>query len=136
MISVLIDAGPIIALFDKDDQHYERVLNYMREFHGRLITTWPVLTEVCYMLDFNLQTRLDFLDWVSDGGIEIYNLEQWQIKQIRNLMEKYADLPADLADATLIEAAVSLKLESVITIDSDFQVYRLKNGKALQNLLQ
>lgn len=135
MISVLIDAGPIIALFDRDDQHHERVLKYMKDFEGRLLTTWPVLTEVSYMLDFSIKTQLDFLDWVSEGGIQLYNLEQWQLRRVREIVDKYSDLPADFADASLIVTAESLKIENILTIDGDFNVYRLVNGVAFSNLL-
>ncbi|MEX0720409.1 MAG: PIN domain-containing protein [Balneolaceae bacterium] len=135
MINALIDAGPIIALFDRDDQHHERVLRYMQDFQGRLLTTWPVLTEVSYMLDFSLQSQLDFFDWISEGGIQLCNLEQWQLKRVREIMDKYADLPADFADATLIVTAESMKVKNILTIDGDFNVYRLVSGVALTNLL-
>ena len=136
MKSSLIDAGPIIALFDNSDQHHQRVLQFLKNYKGRLITTLPVLTEVCYMLDFNIQAQLDFLDWVIDGGVEICQLEQWQLTGVRERMEKYSDLPADFADATLIEAAESRNLTSIITIDRDFDVYRKSEGKPLKTLLQ
>lgn len=136
MISALIDAGPIIALFDKDDQYHDAVIGFMQGFQGRLISTWPVLTEVSYMLDFNKQTQLDFVSWVAEGGIQLYDLEQWQLIKLRGILSKYDDLPADFADASLIVAAESLKFDSILTLDSDFDVYRLNNGAALQNLLK
>lgn len=136
MRSSLIDAGPVIALFDNSDQYHLQVLNFLREYEGRLISTWPVLTEVCYMLDFNTQTQLDFLDWVRDGGIEIHNLEQWQIGGIREKMEKYSDLPADFADTSLLEVAKARNIKNIITIDRDFGIYRLSKGKGLTNLLK
>lgn len=135
MISTLIDAGPIIALFDNSDQYHERVLTFMESFEGKLISTWPVLTEVRYMLDFNQETQLDFLDWVIMGGIDVHNLEQWQLSSIRETMNTYSDLPADLADATLLETAESRSLTSIITLDKDFSIYKLKNGHFLKNLL-
>ena len=135
MINTLIDAGPIIALFDKSDQHHERVLNFMKTFDGKLVSTWPVLTEVCYMLDFNQETQLDFINWVIRGGIEVHNLEQWQLSSIRDTMNTYSDLPADLADATLLETAESKGITSILTLDKDFSVYKLKNGHFLKNLL-
>lgn len=135
MKSTLIDAGPIIALFDNSDQYHERVLTFMESFEGRLISTWPVLTEVCYMLDFNQETQLDFLDWVIMGGIDVQNLEQWQLSSIRETMNTYSDLPADLADATLLETAETRSLTSIVTLDKDFSVYKLKNGHYLKNLL-
>ncbi|MDR9365016.1 MAG: PIN domain-containing protein [Balneolaceae bacterium] len=136
MKNSLIDAGPVIALFDNSDQYHLKVLNFLREYEGRLISTWPVLTEVSYMLDFNTKTQLDFLDWVRDGGIEVHNLGQWQIGGIREKMEKYSDLPADFADTSLIEVAESRDIENIITLDWDFNVYRLKNGIELKKLLK
>jgi predicted nucleic acid-binding protein len=133
--SALIDAGPIIALFDKDDQYHQKVMEFMESFEGRLISTWPVLTKVSYMLDFNKQTQLDFIDWVGEGGIELYNLEQWQLIKVREVVDKYSDLPADFADASLLVAAQAKNLDEIISLDSDFNIYRLGNGDSLTNLL-
>lgn len=135
MKNSLIDAGPLIALFDRSDQYHLKVIQFMKTYEGRLITTWPVLTEVSYMLDFNKETQLDFLDWISEGGIEIHELKQWQIRGIRDKMEKYSDLPADFADATFLQTAEERDLDFIITLDKDFQVYRNQKGKPLTNLL-
>lgn len=135
MTSALIDAGPIIALFDKDDQYHQVVMEFMERFEGRLISTWPVLTEVSYMLDFNKQTQLDFIDWVGEGGIELYNLEQWQLIKIREIVDKYSNLPADFADASLLVAAEAKNLSEIISLDSDFSIYRLGSGAIITNLL-
>lgn len=136
MKSSLIDAGPLIALFDNSDQYHSKVMNFLRGYEGRLISTWPVLTEVIYMLDFNTRTQLDFLDWVRDGGIEVHNLEQWQLGGFREKMEKYSDLPADFADTTLLEVAESRDIENIITLDQDFNIYRLSGNKSFTNLLK
>lgn len=135
MISTLIDAGPIIALFDKDDQYHPQVMDFMKNFRGRLVSTWAVLTEVSYMLDFNKQTQLDFIDWVGEGGIELFNLEQWQLTKVREIMYRYSDLPADFADASLLATAETKNIDSIISLDSDFAVYKLNSGKSLSNLL-
>ena len=57
------------------------------------------------MLDFNLQVQIDFLKWCQVGGIEIYNISQDEISDIRIMMEKYIDIPMDLADGTLMYIA-------------------------------
>ena len=64
------------------------VYHFIEKYEGRLITTWPVITEASYMLDFNSQVRLDFLSWVYDGGIELHNTEQWELARIHALMKK------------------------------------------------
>ena len=107
----------------------------MEGFEGSLISSWPVVTEVCYMLDFNKNTQLNFLDWIIEGGIEIFNIEQSYIIGIRNRMDKYSNLPADLADASLLEIAEARNLDSIITLDNDFDVYRINGKKSLTNLL-
>ncbi len=135
MKSTLIDAGPIIALFDGSDQYHQQVLRFMEGFEGSLISSWPVVTEVCYMLDFNKNTQLNFLDWIIEGGIEIFNIEQSYIIGIRNRMDKYSNLPADLADASLLEIAEARNLDSIITLDNDFDVYRINGKRSLTNVL-
>ena len=135
MINSLIDAGPIIALFDGSDQHHRRVYQFMEHFRGNLITSWPVITEACYMLDFNKKTQLDYLDWITEGGVEIHHIEQWNIVHIRELMATYADLPADLADTTLLHIAEVRNLTQIITLDRDFDIYRTRQGDPLVNLL-
>ena len=53
MRSVLVDAGPLIALADRSDKHPRRVAAFLRRFNGRLLTTWPVLAEI-YLKDFSV----------------------------------------------------------------------------------
>ncbi len=52
MRSILVDAGPLIALFGQDDAHHEVIRELLRATVGRLMTTWPVITEASDMLDF------------------------------------------------------------------------------------
>ncbi len=136
MKTSLIDAGPIIALFDNSDQYHNTVLSFIEEYRAGLITTWPVLTEVCYMLDFNRNTQIDFLDWIIAGGLDIYNIQKWQIGGIKDWFSRYSDLPADLADCTLMEVAETENIDSIITLDRDFSVYKLNSGKYLRNLIE
>jgi uncharacterized protein len=131
----LIDAGPVIALFDKTDLHHHSVLKFLKKFEGRLLTTWPVITEISYMLDFNEHVRLDFLSWVINGGIEMIRLKQNDLIRIREILDKYSDLPADFADASLLTAAENERIGDIITIDRDFSIYRLSAGRVLDSLL-
>lgn len=136
MESTLIDAGPIIALFDKDDKYHGAVLRFLSEYQGNLITTWPVLTEVSHMLDFNVQVQIDFLKWISRGAIRLFDLHQEHLKRIIVLSEKYADIPMDLADSTLVIASEDTGIRRIVTVDSDYYIYRTKNGLDFQNILQ
>ncbi len=136
MQKTLIDSGPIIALFDKSDTYHLKVLDFIKSFKGELITTWSVITEVSYMLDFNLQVQIDFLKWIELGGMKIYDISQNDILQIRVMMEKYIDIPMDLADATLMYLANRENIKDIVSIDNDFDIYRTLKKQNLNNLLR
>ncbi|MDY0072007.1 MAG: VapC toxin family PIN domain ribonuclease [Thauera sp.] len=98
-------------------------------------SSWPVLTEVSHMLDFSLQAQLGFLAWVERGAIQIGKIEQGELFFIRQMMEKYGDLPMDLADASLLYLGNKENIRQIISIDSDFDVYRTLKERPLKNLL-
>lgn len=132
---ILVDAGPLIALFDKSDRHHERVKGFLKTYKGQLVSTWPVLTETTHMLDFHIPVQIDFLTWVQWGGVTRFPLEHGHLERIIALSKKYTDLPMDLADGSLIVAAEVLGIEEILSIDSDYDVYRTIRKTALRNVL-
>ena len=136
MQKTIIDSGPLIALFDRSDKYHSKVLDFIKSYKGKLITSWAVITEVSHMLDFNLQVQIDFLKWCGVGGIEIYNISQDEISNIRIMMEKYIDIPMDLADGTLMYIANKENIKNIVSIDSDFDIYRTLKKQSLNNLLK
>ena len=136
MRSTLVDSGPLIALFDGSDRHHARVKAFLKGFKNLLMTTWPVITEVCHLLDFNTDCQLDFLRWVQRGAITIVDLNLVALEQMIALIEKYRDRPMDLADASLVVLAHTNDMRHIASIDSDFDIYRLPDGGRLKNLLR
>ena len=132
----LIDSGPLIALFDRDDRYHVPVMSFLKEYHGHLLTSWPVITEVSHLLDFHARAQIDFLKWVSLGGLHMIQLDHRDLDRLIVLMEKYSDIPMDLADGSLIVISESLNIRNIITIDSDYYIYRTNRKRALKNLLQ
>lgn len=136
MQKTIIDSGPLIALFDRSDKFHNKVLDFLKTYKGKLVTSWAVITEVSHMLDFNLQVQIDFLKWCEVGGIEVYDISQTEISNIRIMMEKYIDVPMDLADATLMYIANKENIKNIVSIDSDFDIYRTLKKQSLNNLLK
>ena len=134
MRNTLIDAGPIIALFNKNDKYHEKIKNFLKNYDGKLTSTWPVVTEVSHMLDFNVQTQIDFLTWIQLGGVSIEDIEKDDIGRIIELSKKYSDLPMDLADASLVVLSEKLKIKQIITIDSDYYIYRTIKKEMIENI--
>ncbi len=136
MKQTLIDTGPCIALFDRDDSFHADIISFMKNFRGRLITSWAVVTETLHMLDFDYRVQIDFLRWIERGALEVAGPAGVDINRIIELTEKYHDRPIDFADATLLALAERTQIDSVISIDSDFQIYRTAMGKPLKMLFQ
>lgn len=134
MQSTLVDAGPLIALFDKSDSYHTRAVSFLKHSQGLLITTWPVITEVSHMLDFSTKTQINFLKWINRGGLQIFDLEFYHLIRMIELSEKFTDVPMDLADATLIVASEAKGISKIASIDSDFYVYRDIRNKYLTNV--
>jgi hypothetical protein len=135
---VVVDSGPLIALFNAADRWHAPVLAWLRENQGiRLLTTWPVLTEVCALLARRLHNdaALDFLRWVEQGALEVDRPELSTLADVLAISERFADLPFDLADACVAEAAARLGIDKVLSIDADFDVYRSRSGRRLVNVL-
>lgn len=136
MQKTIIDSGPLIALFDRSDKYHQRVLKFLKSYKGELITSWSVITEVSHMLDFNLQVQIDFLKWCEIGGIKLYDISQNEIVHIRVMMQKYIDVPMDLADATLMYISNKENIKNIMSIDCDFDIYRTLKKQSLNNLIK
>jgi predicted nucleic acid-binding protein len=135
MKKTLVDAGPLIALFDRDDKHHSIILNFLRNYRGLLVTTWPVITEVLHMLDFNVGAQLDFLEWIQKGGLLIERISEEDLSRIIELTRKYRDISMDLADISLIIVSEKTGINEIVTIDSDFNVYRNVRNNYMRNTL-
>lgn len=133
MKSILIDAGPLIALFDKSDQYHQDALTFLKEFRGSLLTTWPVITEVSHMLSFSTKVQVNFLKWIDRGGLEIINVGRHDLNRLISLCEIYDDVPMDLADASLMVVAEVREIKEIASIDSDFYIYRNVRNQYLTN---
>lgn len=135
---ILVDSGPLLALFNRADRWHGRVVDWLKQNPRiRLVTTWCVLTETCAMLARRVHNdaALDVLRWALRGGITVDGAPQDSLVSILAISERFADLPFDLADASIAEAAARLRLRRILSIDSDFDVYRDHGGRPLQNVL-
>jgi predicted nucleic acid-binding protein len=136
---VLADSGPLLALFNGADEWHARVLRWVRDHDQvRLITTWSVATEVCALLARRIgnAAALDFLRWADSGALALDTPDGETLATVLRISERFADLPFDLADASIAEAAERLRIRHVLSIDADFDVYRDRSGRALVNVLR
>ncbi|TGK38428.1 PIN domain-containing protein [Leptospira gomenensis] len=132
----LIDSGPIVALFNSNDKFHKSTYKFIKAYKGSLFSTWPVVAEVIYLLSFSIDAQSDFLEWIERGSIHVLDISLEDLRYIKNRMKKYSDLPMDLADASLMCIAEKEGIERIISIDSDFSIYKTLKGKFLRNILK
>ena len=136
MKKAIIDTGVIIAFFDESDKYCEAVRKFFKTYKGELYSTESVVTEVSYYFENHKKAQLYIIDWIGRGAIKIVNVNNEDYPQIHSMMTKYHDTPMDYADAGLMLIGEKLKITEILTIDSDFSVYKFKKGKQFKNLLQ
>ena len=124
---VLVDTGPLVALFDPSDRDHEVCTAELGTLsQSRLVTTLAVLTEASYLLAFSAEAQRGVIEFVGAGAIELPELDASDLARAAGLMKKYQDLPMDLADATLVVLAERLRTSRIFTLDrQDFSVYRV-----------
>ncbi len=135
MNKILIDSGPLIALFDSSNKYHKKTVLFIKENNSPIITTIASITETLHLLDFNRNAQLDFIEWITKGGIEIEDISSSDFRRIRELIEKYSDLPMDFADSCLVFLAEKLGIHTIATIDRDFSIYRIKGEKTFKTIL-
>ena len=133
---VLVDTGALVALFDPDDRWHAHAVAAIAALPpgARLVTSLAIITEVTHMLDFDLRNQWAFLDWLVAGGATVRDIPLEGIAACRARMEKYRDRPMDFADATLVWLAEQEGITSILTLDSDFLIYKI-GRKKLVNLI-
>jgi predicted nucleic acid-binding protein len=126
---ILADTGPLVALFDPQDDQYGHCREVLTSIREPLFTTVPVLTEAFHMLAPGSQGSDRLRDFIMQGGLTLWFMNSGSLQRAFELMEQYADHPMDLADASLIVAAETLGTLRVFTIDlRDFATYRIRRG--------
>lgn len=131
----LVDAGPLIALIDKNQgDTYLRCLEVAARLEGPMLTTWPCWAEAMYFLGklCGWPGQQSLWQLWETGILIIYDVDVEECKRMRFLMERYQDVPMDLADASLVAAAETLNLQHIFTLDSDFYVYRINDKDAFE----
>jgi predicted nucleic acid-binding protein len=135
---IAVDAGFLFALVDRQDAWHERAKAQTHTVEEGWITTWPVLAEACHLMrrSLGIARAVDLMADVADGGLKVWDIPPDQRRQIAPLMQRYANLPMDLADATMVLLAGHLGHGRILSTDErDFGACRWKQQEPFHNLL-
>ncbi len=138
MARALVDTGAVVALINRADRHHAQAAAWFRGFRGQLLTTEAVVTETAYVLAASPQHQHAALTWVqrarASGILQLTAVEDHSV--LARIISKYADLPCDYADASLIWLAEKTGVLQIATVDQgDFSVYRVRGRRAFRILI-
>lgn len=126
---ILCDTGVLFCLVDQSQPQHQAYIDLVGQLEKPLITTWICIAEAMY-LDQNrggwpMQKQL--AKFLLTNLLAIYEIQSEDYPRLFQLMEKYQDRPMDLADATLVLTAEKIEENQILTLDSDFLFYRIKD---------
>lgn len=123
----LLDSGALLAVLDRGDRWHSRCVECLREMRLPLATTSAVLTEVFHLLPAHQADAV----WgvLQSGGVTVLPIGDGDLPDVRALMDRYRDRPMDFADATLVHLARRENLQTILSVDDDFLVYRIEGRR-------
>ncbi|MDZ4834065.1 MAG: PIN domain-containing protein [Candidatus Melainabacteria bacterium] len=134
MQKTLIDAGPLIAYYNSGDAWHRPVQVFLEKFRGQFVTTEPVITEAMWMLSGSAKVQNELLKDLALKLFQLAPLVEADFKQIAKLNLKYSDVPADFADLSLVAVSERLEISDIVTLDSDFDIYRRLGRKKFNRI--
>jgi uncharacterized protein len=131
---VLLDTGVIVALLDRSEQHHAKCVEAVQNLSAPLVTCEAVIAESCYLLREIHGAAEAVLENVATGTFQVRLQISQCARSVQKLIRKYRDRRADFADTCLIQLATDLRTGEILTLDSDFRVYRWGGNKPFRLL--
>jgi predicted nucleic acid-binding protein len=132
---LLLDTGAFVALIDRSEERHRDCVRVLEGWTGAIVTSEAVLTETLHLLGPGWRARGACLEFVLREAVQLIPSSIESLRRVAELMEKYADLPMDYADATLVALAEELDTDQVFTLDRlDFSIYRLYGTRPIRLL--
>ena len=135
MTRIIIDTGPLVAYFNRQDRWHRRVADQMAALNPPLVTCEPVITEACFLIQRAGGRPADLIRKITQRSLEIGIDIEEDASGIESLMQRYADTPMSLADACLVRLTERFPDCRLFTLDSDFEHYR-RNGRHVIPILR
>ena len=121
---VILDTGPLVALMGKRDQFHQWAVQEWGQTQPPLLTCEAVLSEALFLLRDYQIAQEGIMEMLAQNIIIVaFNLGE-NIPQLQALLSRYQSVPMSLADACLVRMSELNPQSSILTLDSDFQIYR------------
>ena len=127
----LLDTGPLVSFLASGLRHHAWACEQWKLLRPPLLTCEPVLTEAAFLLKREGREADAIFALLERGAIRVALNIQDEQADLRALMNRYRNKPMSLADACLVRLAELHAGAEVLTLDSDFRVYRRHGNKVI-----
>ena len=135
MTSVIVDTGPLVALLNRRERHHAWAAKIMDTMEPPIFTCDPVLSEACFLLQDTDGGPDAVMELVARGIVRSDFRVMAEVDSVRALMKKFATVPMSLADACVVRMTELDQKSVVLTLDSDFKVYRRNKRHVVPTLM-
>jgi uncharacterized protein len=133
--SIILDTGVLVAFLMPSDKFHRWAVSSLANIQYPILSCEAVLTEVCFLLQRVHAGREKALQLVKQGYIEMPFRLSDEIETVEKLMQRYDSVPMSLADACLVRMTEIYTETSVLTLDSDFRIYRKHRNQEISVIM-
>lgn len=131
----IIDTGFLVALLNRSEHYHPWVKTQLSQISAPLLTCEAVITETCFLLQTIHQGEDTILKLINSQKLQIpFQLNQ-ESPTIQELMQQYRSVPMSLADACLVRMTEIYPNSTLLTLDSDFQIYRRNKNQTISLII-
>jgi predicted nucleic acid-binding protein len=132
---VILDAGPLTAFLDRKDPFHLWTREQFKNRSGVLLSCEAVLSESVFMLR-KLPTGVHILtNFLRSLPMIVPPLYDSRKTRVLDLLDQYSNVPMSFADACLVQLSELYPDAPILTLDSDFLIYRRNKNERLPVVL-
>ena len=135
MTRLLVDTGPLVALLNRRDRHHVWVREILDTLEPPVFTCEAIVSEACFLLSRIAGGQDAMLELLTGRVIEVDFQLTNELVAVRGLMRKFASVPMALADACLVRMSELDTSSVILTLDSDFRVYRRNRRQMIPTIM-
>ncbi len=132
---VILDTGPLLSFLASGLRHHLWTVEQWNRLRPPLLTCEPVLTEAAFLLNREGREPEALFTLLARGAIRIALHIENEHADLSALMHRYRNRPMSLADACLVRLSEIHNNGRVLTLDSDFRIYRRHGNRVIPVLM-
>jgi uncharacterized protein len=135
MTVLLVDAGPLVALLNRRDRQHMWVREVLDTIVTPVVTCEAVISEACFLLSRISGGQGALLELLTNHVVAVDFQLSSELSAVQSLMQKFATVPMSLADACLVRMSELRTSSVILTLDSDFRIYRRNRRQIIPTIM-